>query len=45
MGRIKRAIQEIQDKGWPVTNESLTRLFKEKQKKLLEEQKKKENET
>ena len=35
MGRIKRAIQEIQDKGWPLNNESLERLLIEKQKKNM----------
>tara|TARA_R110000824_G_scaffold167675_4_gene344676 strand:- start:684 stop:809 length:126 start_codon:yes stop_codon:yes gene_type:complete len=30
MGGIKRALQEIRDKGWPATNKSLKKLIKEK---------------
>ena len=31
MSYIKRAIEEIRDRGWPQTNESLERLMKEKE--------------
>jgi hypothetical protein len=31
MSNIKRAIADIQDKGWPVNNDSLKRLVKERE--------------
>ena len=34
MSYIKRAIEEIQERGWPVTNESLERLEKTIQKEF-----------
>ena len=30
MSFMKRAMEEIRDRGWPVNNESLERLIKEK---------------
>ena len=35
MSNIKRAMDEIKARGWPVTNESLEKLNKERDKKKL----------
>lgn len=32
MSKIKQAMEEIQARGWPLTNESLERLVKEREK-------------
>lgn len=36
MSRIKDAIIDIQERGWPVNNDSLKRLAKERQLESLE---------
>ena len=35
MSNIKRAIADIQDKGWPVNNDSLRRLVKERENEKI----------
>ena len=32
MGKMKRAMMEIRDRGWPVNDESLKSLIKEKER-------------